>query len=314
MKAYSAVNVLLSAGFLTLNPSLTEAQTCSCAGVALSHSINLAGPGVGRFQFGLSFTDSDISDLVAGSTKINDETGRKRRTTSYLFQTAYGVSEHWSLTAVIPWIRHIRNIRTSDTDDEKSSGVGDTLVVLGFGPQKIDPFSRHEWGVGVGIRAPTGRDRAGDPVIFAEDLQPGQGAWGSSAWLHYGHSFNQRADRMLFADASISKNGNNVREYSFEGELNLATGVSLTSSSGWNGTLAMSYRIAQPHKRFGSEIPNTGGKWLDFAPSLQYSIFPSTRIGASASIPLSRDLNGSLQFSTKRSLSLSMSYLLGRDK
>lgn len=294
-----------------ISGSLIQAATCSCAGVPLSNSINLMGIETGKYQFAYSYSYSDISDLVAGSEDVIDETGRERETNSHLLQSTYGISDNWSVTGVISWVEHTRNIAISNTADEVSSGVGDSLVVVSYAPQKIDPFSRNEWGVGIGLRFPTGvDDNTQNQIIFAEDLQPGQGAWGSSLWFHYGHSFNQKADWIFFVDANLSETKENDREYSFEGESNLTTGLNYTSGSDWNSSLAFNYRKADPHTRFGGEIPNTGGRWIDFIPSLQYAISETMNVGISAKIPVSRDLNGSLQFTTKSSFSLTFSYLL----
>jgi len=290
--------------------SLAQAATCSCAGVPLSNSINLMGLEPDQYQFGLSYTYSDISDLVEGSSDVNDETGRLRETGSSLFQTTYGINENWSVTGVISWIEHTRNIAISNTADENSSGLGDSLIVLSYAPHKIDPFSANEWAVGLGLRIPTGESDNGSPIIFAEDLQPGQGAWGTSVWFHYGHAFNQKADWLFFIDANIANNKENDRDYSFEVEWNLTSGISYSSDSKWSGSLSVNYRNADPHSRFGGEIPNTGGNWVDLTPSLQYSLSPETNIGISARIPLSRDLNGSLQFTTKESFSLSITHTL----
>mgnify|MGYP002635858942 CR=1 FL=1 len=290
--------------------SSVQAATCSCAGVPLSNSINLMGLEAGQYEVGYSYTYSDISDLVAGSKDINDETGRERKTDSHLLQTTYGISDNWAVTGVISWIEHTRNISTSNTADEDSAGVGDSLVVFSYAPQKIDPFSRNEWAFGVGVRVPTGEEENGNPIIFAEDLQPGQGAWGSSFWLHYGHAFNQQADWVYFVDANIAKSGSNDRDYSFEGEWNLTSGINYVSSSNWSSSLAINYRNAQRHTRFGGDIPNTGGEWYDFIPSVTYSVSPTLSVGITARLPIYRDLNDSLQFSTKQSFSLSVTYLI----
>ena len=285
------------------------AATCSCAGVQLSNPINLMGLEPGQYQLGFSYTTIDISELVSGSEIVNDETGRKRKTESYLIQTSYGINDNWSVTGVISWVSHIRNVAISNTADETSSGIGDSLVVLSYAPQKIDPFTRNEWAFGIGLRIPTGDNDNGSPIIFAEDLQPGQGAWGSSIWFHYGHSFNQKSDWLFFIDGNFSNTKTNDREYSFESEKNLVTGFSFSSENNWSTNLSVTYRDADPHTRFASDIPNTGGRWIDFSPSFQYSITPEVNMVVSARIPISRELNGALQFTTKYSLSLSVNYL-----
>jgi len=304
-----ALCILASIEYVPSDYSIAEAATCSCAGVPLSNSVDLMGLEPGQFEVGFTYTFTDISDLVAGTETINDETGRLRETQSYLMQTTYGINDDWAIIGVISWVEHRRNIATSNTADELSSGVGDSMIVVSYAPQEIDPFTRNEWGVGIGIRIPTGADNEGDPIIFAEDLQPGQGAWGSSLWFHYGHSFSQKSEWVFNLDASISDTNKNDREYSFEGEQSITAGFSYSPESDWSGSASFAYRKADPHTRFGSVFPNTGGKWLDFVPSVQYALTQKVTLSAAARIPVSRDLRGSLQFTTKNSFSLTINYL-----
>ncbi len=287
----------------------TQAATCSCAGVPLSNSVNLMGLEPGQFQIGYTYTFTDISDLVAGKDDVNDETGRLRETQSSLIQATYTIDDALSVTGVVSWVEHTRNIAISNTADEVTSGIGDSLIILSYAPLQIDPFTRNEWGIGVGIRIPTGENDEGTPITFAEDLQPGQGAWGSSLWFHYGHSFSQKSEWIFNLDANISVTNENDREYSFEGEQSITAGFNYSPASDWSGSMSLSYRKADAHTRFGGELPNTGGKWLDFIPSIQYTVTPEITLSFAARIPVSRDLNPSLQFTTKESYSLTMNYL-----
>ncbi len=73
----------------------------------------------------------------------------------------------------------------------------------------------------------------------------------------------------------------------------------------------MFYRHAQRDKRNSVDIPNTGGQWLDVIPAVQYHVTDSLALKASAKIPVARDLNDSLQFTTKYAIRLSLLYLFG---
>jgi len=297
------------AGVIFLAQSQVQAATCSCAGAPLANGINIGDFEDGRTSVTLSLVNSDISDLVEGSRTINDETGRSRDTESYLVKTTYGFNDHWAFTGIISYINHSRNIAISNTADEESSGVGDSLFLVSYAPQKIDPFTRDEWAVGVGLRAPTGENDNGEPIRFAEDLQPGQGAWGYSLWFHYAHAFNQQADLVYYIDGNYSSVNSNDREYSFEDEWTLTTGLSYSLNAEWSTNWSLNYRDASPHTRFSGEIPNTGGWWLDLSPSISYSLNPESTISLSGTIPLARDLEGTLQFTTKNSFALSYTHL-----
>ena len=56
---------------------------------------------------------------------------------------------------------------------------------------------------------------------------------------------------------------------------------------------------------------NVGGELLDVIPAVQYHISEKLAIRAAAKIPLKRDLNDQLQFTTKYALRLSVSYVFG---
>lgn len=295
------------AGYAMITNSV-KAATCSCAGVTLSNNISLSNFESEQLQVSISFTNTDISDLVAGKHKINDETNRFRETDSTVIQGVYGINDQWAIIGIGSYIEHRRNIATSNTRVEESSGVGDSLLVIGYAPQKIDPFTRDEWAFGLGLRIPTGKDSNGTPIVFAEDLQPSQGAWGRSLWFHYGHAFRQKAELVFFSNINYSQVGENDREYSFGSEWNLSAGINYAINEQWYTSSFLNYRDASSHTRFGNNFPNTGGQWLDFSLSAQYSLTPSASIVLSSTFPVSRNLNGALQFTTKRSFTLSLNY------
>ncbi len=287
---------------------VAQAATCSCAGVSLADNINIADFEAEKFQFSASYSYHDISRLVAQSDTIQDETGRVRRTESLSLRLSYGINAEWAISGLISYVDHFRNIAISGSDGESATGLGDSMLLLSYAPLKISPFEQNEFAAGIGLRFATGENNKGSPVVFAEDLQPGQGSNGSSLWLHYGRSFSQKADWQLFVNANYQKNGTNARDYSFESEWNFSCGVSYASSSAWSTSLALTYRKADPHTRFSSPLPNTGGSWLDFSPSFGYKLSDQSSVGVAFRIPVKRDLNGELQFTTQSFVSLSYAY------
>ncbi|MDQ7049407.1 MAG: transporter [Enterobacterales bacterium] len=294
---------------LLLSPNAKSA-TCSCAGVSLTNTVNLTQFNAEQWQLSISFTQSDISDLVAGTNQINDETGRFRETDSLILGATYGINENWALSAIVSKIEHRRRNAIANQRTETSSGLGDSMLLVSYAPKKISPFNRNEWAYGLAVRIPTGENDAGKPIIFSEDLQPGQGAWGESLWLHYGHAFDQAARWQVYIDANYQVNGNNQRDYSFTNEWNLSAGVSYQLSDSWNFKAGVQYRSAVPHTRFGNNIPNTGGQWVNADIAIDYAINPATHLSLSTIQPLYRDLIGALQFTNKNSYTLSLSTLI----
>ncbi|MCZ6894516.1 MAG: hypothetical protein O7H40_10780, partial [Gammaproteobacteria bacterium] len=59
-------------------------------------------------------------------------------------------------------------------------------------------------------------------------------------------------------------------------------------------------------------IPNTGGEWLDFVPAIQYHFSNNIAGKLSGRIPVWRDLNDALQFTTSYSIAMSISYVFSR--
>ena len=90
-----------------------------------------------------------------------------------------------------------------------------------------------------------------------------------------------------------------------------SVGASYQTQSPWGFNLELLFRHAERDQRAGVDIPNTGGEWLDLVPAVQYHINDSVALRASGKIPLSRDLNDELQFTTKYSVRLTLSWVFG---
>jgi len=294
---------------LTLSLSKSYAATCSCAGVSLSNSVNLSQFSAEQWQVSINFTKIDISDLVAGSRQITDQTGRFRKTDSLILQTTYGFNEHWAITGIVSQIEHQRNNQSANSVLEKSSGIGDSMLLLSYSPQKLSPFNKNEFAFGIATRLATGKNNQGSPIVFSEDMQPGEGAQGQSLWFHYARSFNQQADLQFYFNANYSHMGTNNRKYSFENEWSLSSGVYYQYSDSWSTSGGLKYRQADRHTRFGFDIPNTGGQWIDLELSFNFPINQQTSLSFSTIQPVSRNLNDALQFTTKNSYSVGISYL-----
>jgi hypothetical protein len=117
-----------------------------------------------------------------------------------------------------------------------------------------------------------------------------------------------------YASATHANYSENDRQYEFGDSLTATLGTSYQTSTPWGFGLELFYRHAQRDERDSTEIPNTGGSWIYIIPSAQYHLTESLAVKASGKIPVSRDLNDALQFSTKYAFSLSILYLFGSDQ
>lgn len=298
----------LAAVLVLVAPPGVLAATCSCAGTPLLASIDTSAREKGQLFLTYSSEFHQISDLVNGSRDVTDETDRDRHSLSQVISASYAITDRWAVSALISWVEHNRRIGSSFIGETSTSGFGDSMLLALYTPVAITPFSRHELSLGLGTRIPTGEDEARSEVILSEDMQPSVGATGAIAWTSYSYAFNQAATKQLNLSANYLQNGENDRQYSFGDEFNFAVGFSHNLNTRFAYSGALRYRSAQSDRRSGFAIPNTGGQWLDFVPALQYSINDRLRMSVFGRLPVARELNGSLQFSTSYSYGLSLSY------
>ena len=261
-------------------------------------------------QFFLNFTAEyhQISDLVSGSDDVPDETGRDRNSFSQVLSASYALTDRWSVSALVSHVKHSRKIGSSFLGETTTSGIGDSVILVRYTPLFITPFSRHQLSLAAGARVPTGEDDAGIGFILSEDMQPSTGARGKIVWASYSYAFNQAATLQFYTSANYTWNEENDRKYAFGDDFNFALGFSQNIGAKFGYSAGLRYRSARADTRLGFEIPNTGGKWLDFIPAVQYAITDSLNVGLSGRIPVARHLNGVLQFTTSYSYALSLTY------
>jgi hypothetical protein len=276
--------------------------------VPLLASINTSANEKGQFFLSYGAENHQISDLVSGRDDVPDETDRDRSSFSQVLSASYGITDRWSVSALVSYVKHDREIGTSFLGKTSSSGFGDSLVLARYTPLSITPFSRHEISLGLGMRIPTGDDDYGNGFVLSEDMQPSTGAYGGILWTSYSYAFNQAATVQFNTSANYTYNGDNDRKYTFGHEFNFAFGLGHSIGTRFSYSAAFRYRTTQPDRRFDFEIPNTGGEWFDFVPAVQYAITDKLNIGLSGRIPVARNLNGALQFTTSYAYSLSVSY------
>jgi hypothetical protein len=284
------------------------AATCSCSSVPLLGSMESGSPAQKSWFVGSRYEVHDISDLYSGSDEVNDETGRDRESQSLVVQLSYGINEQWAVTGLLSAVEQTRKVGQGSTT--RGRGLSDGLVMVKYSPKRVGLFSRYGVSFGIGARIPMGDDDATDFVTLSEDLQPSTGAWSSLYWTHVTRSFSQSAKTQLYGGLSYSDNGENDRNYRFGNELSVSVGMSYQTDRRWGFSGDIHYRQTDRDERNSVSIPNTGGKWLDFIPAVQYHFTDKIAGKISARIPVRRDLNDALQFTTSSAFSLSVSYVL----
>lgn len=304
--------VLYSVFVLIFLPQSALAQTCSCASVPLLGSMQLASPKRNQWYLAATYEFHDISDLIAGSSSVADTTGRERTSQAFMLEASKGLSEKWSISALLSAVDHKRKVSGSTAS---ASGLGDAIVMVKYSPMTISLYSKTSLSFGVGARLPIGADDVTlRGVALAEDMQPSVGAYGGIIWGYWARALNDSKGARIYVSASHTQNGENDRDYQFGEESTVALGGAYQTQSPWGFNLELLYRTSDRDQRNSIDIPNTGGNWLDAIPSVQYHINETLALSAAAKIPVSRNLNDSLQFTTKYSFRLSLSYVFGGDR
>ena len=135
--------------------------------------MELASPTNGQWYLSTTYEYHDVSDLVAGSSSIPDQTGRDRTAETFVLEASRGITEKWSFSALLAAVEHNRevsNVRVS------ASGLGDAILMIKYSPKSISLYSDTALSFGLGTRIPLGEDNETLlGVTLAEDMQPSTG-------------------------------------------------------------------------------------------------------------------------------------------
>jgi len=294
---------------LALVPLPAGATTCSCAGVPILGAMQSASPTGGQWFLASTYEFHDVSDLVSGSSSIPDETGRDRTSQALILEASKGLSEKWSFSALLSAVEHERDIGGVN---DSVAGLGDAIVMFKYSPKTISLYSKNTLSFGIGGRLPVGEDDASKQgVTLAEDLQPSTGAYGGIAWAYAARALNESTGARIYSLLTYTYNGDNDRDYQFGHTATASIGGSYQTNTPWGFNLEFLYRHSDRDQRASADIPNTGGRWLDIIPAVQYHINESLALRVSGKIPLTRNLNDQLQFTTKYAFRISLSYVFG---
>jgi hypothetical protein len=287
------------------------AQTCSCASVPLLGAMESASPNNDQWYLATTYEFHDISDLIAGSNSVPDTTGRDRTAQAFILEASRGLSEKWSMSALLAVVDHEREVGGYRAT---ASGLGDAVLMVKYAPKAISLYSDTALSFGIGSRLPVGVDDAKQSgITLAEDMQPSMGSYAGMAWVYWAKALNESKGARIYASASHTINGDNDRDYMFGNDSTVSFGGSYQTATPWGFNLELLYRNADRDQRNSVTIPNTGGEWLDIIPTVQYHISETLAIRAAAKIPLERNLNDQLQFTTKYAFRVTLSYVFGGD-
>ena len=306
LKRFACIVVLV-----VLGPGEATAQTCSCAGVPILGAMQSASPSEDQWFIAGTWEYHDISELVSGSSTVPDQTNRNRTANALVIEASRGVTDKWSVSVFLSMVEHERDV--SGVSDS-ARGIGDALLMAKYSPKEISLYEKSTISMGIGARGPIGdSDASSNGVALAEDLQPSTGAYGGILWFYTARALNDARSGQIYLSAAYTYNGENDRDYQFGHATTASIGGSYQTQSPWGVNVELIYRHAERDRRASVDIPNTGGKWLDVEPAVQYHLNESLAVTASVKIPITRDLNDELQFTSKYAVSLSVAYVFGKD-
>ena len=306
MKTYTRLSL---AALLSLSVSPAAATTCSCANVPLLGTMELATPVDGKWFLATTYEFHDASELVSGSSTVPDATNRDRTSEALVFELSHGLAGKFSFSAMLAAVNHQRTVGGIRDD---VTGLGDAVVMLKYSPATISLYSRNALSFGIGAQLPLGENEASrGGIVLAEDLQPSTGAFAGLLWAYGARALNESASARVYAAATYQDNAENDRDYQFGNSTTASIGAAYQTQTPWGFNLELLYRHAERDQRASVEIPNTGGEWLDLVPAVQYHVNDSMALRLSGKVPLSRNLNDQLQFTTKYAVRLTFSWVFG---
>ena len=291
--------------FLAL-PSSVFAQTCSCGGTPLLGSLELPATAAGNWQFALTYDYNNIADTYAGKTKLDPTL--KRKTYSGLLEVSYGVSQRFSLSALVSFVQQDRKA----SNLTRTRGLGDVAILAKYSIVQMNAVNQRALAVGIGPKIPTGDTKMkNNGILLLESMQPGTGTWDLILWGYAFQGLQPRTATNIFATASYKISGKNWRNFRYGNEFSLTFGSSYVTTLPFDFSLLIRYRTIGEYSLNSNREPNTGGTWVNLLPGINVTLSNPLSFRVSGAIPLYTDVKGT-QLTTTYSASISLFYTIDK--
>ncbi len=309
--------VILTGLIIGALPRVAIGQACCSAGVPLLGSLELPAMPAGQWQFALTYERNTLQDVVAGSERL-DDSFRERIVNTMMLETSYGLSDRWSLSALVSMIQQRRSIQSplssNIMDRLDTRGIGDAVVLLKYNVMPLTMSTQRELTLGAGPKIPVGKhDLRSNGILAPADMQPGTGAWDAVAWAYFYQGFLPTTRLNVFGNVSARYTGTNSFDYRFGNEFITTLSTSYRTDTFFNVSMSLRYRNVTPDQRFGEDIANTGGQWFMVIPGINFKIAQDWTLRTTAQLPVYRELNGT-QLTTSYRFSVSLFYVLNKSK
>jgi len=268
----------------------------------LSNNLGLPNEGKGSYTLGLNYDYNNLNTLNAGSERLDDDS-RLRITNSVLFNVGYAFSDRISFETLFTWVNQTRTISQFGAENfSDTKGLGDAVFLIKYAiPDFVIKGS--VLNLGVGTKAPFGRSNLTTEEGFqlTADLQPGSGAWDVIGWLALSKNLEVRPSATISGSLTYRLTGtnnaylNNTSSYEFGNSVQVNVGYAdqfLMFNSVFNPSLILKYRSTLLDKIDGSELPNTGGRWVFVRPGLSAQITPVLSFNTRFELPIFSYVDG----------------------
>jgi hypothetical protein len=301
---------------LLLN-SVSHAQTCCTGGVP--HLEGLRVPLVKKGEAGINFSYiyNKNGDLFFNEDNI-EGASTYRTVNALLLQGDFGVSDHFSISIVLPYIiqREVIDFNGNKQGYE-NNGVGDISL---WGTYRSVSSGRIFYTVSMGLKVPSGATNKKDentqfPLPFS--FQNGTGSFDFSfiTYTRYSIDKSKLYNIVGMLAAKLNTRGNQFQahpEYLFGHAIQcniLFNRPFIVSSSILDVNLGVNYQF-RTRDRFdgGFENYNTGGQWLNAVIGGSLALNPEVLISVNTMLPVLRSVNG-LQLTTTWMGNIGLSYV-----
>lgn len=303
----------ISSGLLAIANKSVIAQTCSCAGAPLLSSQDVAGIGTNQLMMSATYEYHDISDLVSGSEEVTNNIFN-RYTHSLLIEGNYGVTRRLMVTGLVSMVQ--KELVT--TRNVRSRGVGDAMVMGKYilHPNTFD--EQYQISVGAGVKMPLNSNnlKSSEGIQLQPSMQPGSGSWDGILWGYASKTFLPATTLNLFLTSSYRLRGgyepfeNSDQTFRFGNEWVTKLGGGIQLIEGLKPSLRLKHRYQGKDVIEGSKVNDTGGHWVNVIPGINYQLTNQWAVRVAGELPLYRQLNGGLQYSTRYALKTTLFYNL----
>lgn len=305
---------------LLLGASAPALSQCCSGGVPLSGNLGLPPSNQGALQFSLSYDLNVLRTFKTGTEKLN-ERDRQRVTHSALMEVGYSISDKFGIDGFFAFVRQERKIENPGlpTNFQHTEGIGDAVLLLKY---TLVSNNTRTWVIGLGPKIPLGTsDLKDNGILLSADLQPGSGSWDGVAWSNLSQQIKARPSMTFVGTVTYRLSGTNPnfrinQDYQFGNEFQAIAGLSDQLVLGKllvDPSVSLRYRRAGVDKADKAEVPNTGGEWIFFNPSLGFRISERLSYNVSGELPLYANITGTQLTPTFR-FNTGFYYIISRKK